>query len=111
MKKFIILLVFLAITFSSSFAQNFEGKIVYANVYKSKIPNVTDDQFTTMMGNSQDYFFKDGDYKSVINGTLLQWQLYVNKDNKLYTKMASSPAALWNDGAVNTDEVIKTELN
>jgi hypothetical protein len=111
MTKFINLLAVLALTFTSAFAQNFEGKVTYANVYKSKIPNVSDDQFNAMMGSTQDYFFKDGDYKSVINGTLLQWQLYINKDNKLYSKMSNSPAALWNDAAVNTDEVIKAELN
>ncbi|MEI9910986.1 MAG: hypothetical protein WDO71_15730 [Bacteroidota bacterium] len=49
----------------TSFGQTFEGKIVYTNSYKSKMPNVTDEQFTTMMGSSQEYFIKNGDYKSV----------------------------------------------
>ena len=94
-----------------SFGQNFEGKIVYANSYKSKMPSVTDQQFTTMMGSTQDYFIKSGDYKSVANGSFFQWQLYVNKDNKLYSKMANSETLLWNDGSENKDEIIKTELN
>jgi hypothetical protein len=95
----------------TSFGQSFEGKIVYQNAYKSKIPNVTDEQFTTMMGATQEYFIKNGDYKSVANGSLFQWQLYVNTDNKLYSKMANSEILLWNDGAANTDEILKAEIN
>jgi hypothetical protein len=95
----------------TSFGQAFEGKIVYKNTYKSKMPNVTDEQFTTMMGSTQEYFIKNGDYKSVANGNFFQWQLYVNKDNKLYSKMANSETLLWSDGAINSDEILKAEVN
>src|SRR5262249_10946839 len=103
-----LLVTLFAIT---SFGQNFEGKIIYKNTYKSKMPNVTDEQFTTMMGSTQEYFIKNGDYKSLANGSFFQWQLYVNKDNKLYSKMANSEALFWNDGATNPDEVLKAEIN
>ena len=75
------------------------------------MPNVSDTQFTTMMGNIQNYYLKGGNYKSEMNGTLLQWQLYINADNKLYSKMSNSEAVFWNDGAVNADEVISSELH
>lgn len=106
-------LFFLFTTFfvAFSFGQNFEGKIVYTNSIKSKLPNVTDQQFTSMLGSKQEYFIKDGDYKSVTNGSFAQWQLYINKDNKLYNKLANSEALLWNDGATNSDEVLKSELH
>ena len=93
------------------FGQSFEGKIVYKNIYKSKMPNVTDEQFTTMMGSTQEYFIKNGEYKSIANGSFFQYQIYVNKDNKLYSKMANSETLLWNDGATNPDEVLKAEIN
>ena len=95
----------------NSFGQSFEGKVVYKNTYKSKMPNVADEQFTTMMGSTQEYFIKNGDYKSVGNGSFFQWQLYVNNDNKLYSKMANSETLLWNDGATNSDEILKAEVN
>lgn len=95
----------------TSFGQTFEGKIVYKNTYKSKMPNVTDEQFTQMMGSTLEYHIKNGNYKSVTNGSFLLWQLYVNKDNKLYNKMANAEPLLWNDGAVNSDEVLKAEVN
>jgi hypothetical protein len=106
-----ITFLFAALFAITSFGQPFEGKIVYKNTYKSKMPNVTDEQFTTMMGSTQEYFIKNGDYKSVSNGSLFQWLLYVNKDNKLYSKMANSEILLWNDGAINPDEILKVEVN
>jgi hypothetical protein len=111
MKKSLTLLIVVALTMSMSFAQSFEGKIFYTNAYKSKMPNVNDQQLTDMMGASQEYLMKGGDYKTISNGSLIQWQLYVNKDNKIYSKMTSSPAALWTDCAENPDEVLKSELN
>jgi hypothetical protein len=109
--RLIKLLTLCILSISSSYGQTFEGKIVYANKYKSGVPNVSDQQFDSMMGTTQEYFIKGGNYKSAMDGTLMQWQLYVNKDNKLYTKMSNSPAVLWNDGAVYQDEITKTELN
>lgn len=99
------------LTLINATAQNFEGKIVYQNRYKSKIPNLTDEQFTSMMGANQEFIIKDGNYKSTLNGTLVLWQLYINQDNKLYTKMSNVQSILWNDGAVNPDEVLKSEIN
>ena len=110
MKK-LILSLSLAITCLMASAQSFEGKITYSNIIKSKLPNVSDTQFTTMMGSIQNYYVKGGDYRSDLNGTLLQWQLYINADNKLYNKMSNSEAIFWNDGAANADEVISTELH
>ena len=95
----------------TSFGQTFEGKILYKNTYKSKMPNVADEKLTTMMGSTQEYFIKNGDYKSVANGSFFQWQLYVNKDNKLYSKMTNSETLLWTDGATNPDEILKAEVN
>jgi hypothetical protein len=111
MKKTFFILATTILTSFASFGQTFEGKVIYANAYKSKIPNVADGQFTAMMGATQEYFIKNGDYKSVTNGTMFQSQYYLNSENKLYTKMSSSEAFLWNDGATNPDEVLKSELN
>jgi len=102
---------FLTISSVACPGQSFEGKVTYETDYKSKIPNVTDALFTEMMGKSQEYTLKNGNYKTTANGTFLQWQLYINRDNKLYTKFSNSASILWNDGAVNPDSVLKTEFN
>lgn len=99
---------FLTIT---SYAQKFEGEIIYQNTYKSKIHSLTDEKFTSLMGSTQDYFIKDGWYKSISNGALLQWQIYVPTDNKTYTKMSNNEAALWTDAGSNSDSVISEILN
>jgi hypothetical protein len=110
MKKTLFISIALLITLFAS-AQTFEGLLVYTNTYKSKTPNVTDAQFTSMLGSTQDYYIKGGNYKSVVNGTFLQSQLYVNKENRLYTKVSNNEALLWNDGALNDAEIIKVESN
>lgn len=107
----ILTIVLATLTVAAVYGQTFEGKITYQNTYKSKLPNVTDQQFTSMMGSTQGYVIKGGNYKSSANGTMFLWQLYINSDNKLYNKMSNSETILWNDGAVNTDSVLKVELN
>ena len=105
------LLTLLLATITLASGQSFEGKITYKNEYKSKIPNVPNEQFVSMMGATWEYYIKEGNFKTTTDGTFFQWQLYINKDNKLYNKMSNSAAVLWNDGSVNPDEVIKSELN
>lgn len=91
-------------------AQNFEGKIVYHNTYQSKIPGLADGQLTTLMGDVQNWYIKEGDYLSEVNGAQMAWQLYRNSENKLYNKVAGSNKLLWNDGATNPDSVLSTTL-
>ena len=111
MRKLILVLAIFAITTITTFGQNFEGKIFYANTYKSKIPDLTDEQLTSMMGSSQEYLIKGGNYKSTANGSLFQWQLYINKDNKIYNKMLNSETAFWIDCKVQNNEILKVEVN
>jgi len=111
MKKLLLILTISVITVVTTFGQSFEGKIIYTNSYKSKNPKMTDQQWTSMMGSTQEYLIKGGDYKSISNGTLVQWQLYINKDNKLYNKMSNSETAFWNDASIQGDEVLKVEVN
>lgn len=110
MEKFLTI-TFTFLTISTVFGQPFEGKITYHNSYKSKLPNVTDQQFTSMMGSTQEYIIKGGNYRSSTNGTMFTWQLYLNSDNKLYNKMSNSETILWNDGSENKDSILKVELN
>lgn len=104
---FLLMTVFI----SELSAQNFEGEIIYQNVYQSKIAGLSDEKFTALMGAEQDYFIKGASYKSVVNGTLAQWQLYVPGENKLYSKMSNSDSAFWDDAAINPDSVFSFSLN
>ena len=88
-------------------AQQFEGKIIYQNKYKSKIAAVSDEQMTGMMGSRQEYFIKGGNYKSVTDGTYLQWQIYINRDNRLYNKFSNSDTIVWNDGGTAGEPVLE----
>jgi hypothetical protein len=91
-------------------AQHFEGEVVYHNTYRSNTPGLADGQLTTLMGDVQHWYTKGGDYLSELNGTQMAWQLYRNRENKLYSKVAGSDKLLWNDGAANPDSVLSTTL-
>jgi hypothetical protein len=110
MKRIIITLC-LSLCCVMAFAQSFTGTVVYSNTYKSKLPQVTDAQFADMMGTVQTWYTNGTTYRQDLNGQLLQWQLYVPAENKLYTKMANSTDAIWNDAAENKDEVLSSEIN
>ena len=109
LKNIAILCLFLSTI--TAFSQSFEGKITYTNTFKTKNTKITDQQWTTMLGSNQEYFIKDGDYKSITNGTFVQWQQYINAENRLYIKMANTETLLWNDGSIQGDEVLKVEVN
>jgi hypothetical protein len=109
-KKIFILSSLLLLTFSA-ISQSFEGKITYQNKYKSKMPGASDEQLNSMMGNTQEFFIQKGNYRSSMNGTFLQWQLYISKDKKFYAKMANAETIYFSDATVREEEILKKELN
>src|SRR5258706_11524437 len=101
-----LLIIAISLISTLSIGQSFEGKIVYQNNYTSKLAQVKDEQFNVMMGTRQEYYVKGGNYKSVTNGSFAQMQLYIQADNKLYNKLATSDTLYWMDGKSNNDEVV-----
>ncbi len=103
------------VSLSGIFAQTavapFEGEVVYTNTYKSKNPKLEDKRLANMLGKVHNYFIKGGDYKTVTNGMFAQWQLYINKENRIYNKMASSDTVFWNNAAEHDDQVLSAKIN
>jgi hypothetical protein len=92
------------------FAQTFEGKISYVNSYKSKSPQLIDKQLGSMMGTTQDYYIKGGDYKSIFNGMFVKMQLYKNTENRSYTLTGKSDTLYWEDYGKNKDIATRFEV-
>jgi hypothetical protein len=91
-------------------AQNFEGEVVYSNRFTSKIQNFTDEQLGAMIGTKQEYFIKDGNYKSFLNGQSVTMQLYDYRTNRLYSKTVKTDTLYWFDASINTDGVLGFEI-
>ncbi|WP_109097786.1 hypothetical protein [Aquimarina sp. AU58] len=104
--------LFVVLVLSSMFAlgQNFEGKVIYQNNYESKTPNLTNEQLNLLMGTVQEYIIKKGNYKTSFNGQLSQYQLYRNKENKLYNKFSTNNVLYWSDGAIEGEKVIDFKI-
>jgi hypothetical protein len=111
MKKILIITFAILLSSLTVFGQFFEGKIIYTTSFTSQNPQVTAEQWKLMMGSKFEYSIKGENYKSVMNGTLMQWQLYRNQENKVYSKMSNSETALWVDASVNDNPVISFEIN
>lgn len=109
MKKILFSILTVLVTVIT-YAQSFEGQVIYKNTYTSKMAAVSDEQFNVMMGTVLEYYIKDGNYKTVSNGSAFQWQLYINADNKIYTKVSNSETILWNDASVNADSVLQADV-
>ena len=58
----ISILVFAVLITGTCRVQSFEGKITYQNIYKIKLPNVSSEQFTSMIGNASGNL-AEGTYK------------------------------------------------
>lgn len=110
MKKLIASLLTVAATLTMT-AQNFEGKITYANTWKSKSFMMNDKKLTSLMGDKQEYIVKDGNYKSTPNGTWIQWTMYINKDNKIYSKLLNNETIYFSDAKESEDVILDIKLN
>ena len=106
--KIFVLLLLLGPTIG--LAQTFEGKIIYANSYKSKSPQFKDQQLNAMMGTKQEYYIKGGDYKSVFNGSFIKMQLYKSVENKSYTLTGKSDSLYSEDYGKNKDVPTKYQI-
>ncbi|AMR32543.1 hypothetical protein A0256_20815 [Mucilaginibacter sp. PAMC 26640] len=105
-----LLILLLLLSPAIGFAQTFEGKISYANSYKSKSPQLKDERLATMMGTTQDYYIKGGDYKSVFNGSFVKMQLYKSAENRSYALTAKSDSLYWEDYSKNKDVATRFEV-
>jgi hypothetical protein len=67
-------------------AGEFEGVIEYRNSYLDEAGD-NNHRLAKRGGSKRFYYIKAGDYKSVTNGNWFEYQIYLSKTNKIYTKM------------------------
>lgn len=93
----------------AGFAQNFEGEIDYHLHYTSRMASVSDSQMAKAMGDQSTYYTSGGNYKSVTNGSVLLWQLYIHAENKIYNSF-SGGRVQWIDAWTEHDTVFNTNV-
>lgn len=93
--------------FSQSY---FEGEVIYSNKFTSKVDNLTSLQLETIVGNRQEYFIRNGDYRSQTNGYGIVLQIYNASTNRIYNKTTKSDTLYWFDASANLDKVISFEI-
>jgi hypothetical protein len=109
MKKIITVFIF-SISFLAGYAQYFEGEIIYQNKLKSKMSGRSDQQLEALFGTKNEYYIKNGYYKSISNGLAISQQIYDNAENKLYNKKTASDTLYWFSASINTDTLLNYEI-
>lgn len=106
-----IIVIYAILLHTAGFAQSyFEGEVIYSNKFTSKIANLTSEQLAVLVGDKQEYFIKDGNYKSFLNGRSITMQLYHSSSNRIYNRTPQSDTLYWFDASVNTEGVISVEV-
>ena len=85
LKFIIIITVIVTFSLGNAFAKEFEGIVEYRN---SVLDENGEAQSTLekKVGSKRMYYIKGGNYKSVSNGALFKYQIYLFDENKIYTK-------------------------
>jgi hypothetical protein len=110
-KKSLVLILF--VLFSSNlFCQTFfEGEIIYEIKMESKFPQILSNEIlTSKFGNIEEYFIKNGNYKTIFNGKEIKMQMYLSNENKIYTQYTNSPDSLYWIFADKVNDSIKEIL-
>jgi hypothetical protein len=107
-KTFILLINLIAL---NCFSQQFEGKITYQNSYQSTEENTPSEYLTQLFGNNHIVEIKNENYKLSGNGKLLQYQIFVAIENKLYTKTAAGETLGIKDLKKAEEKVKSVEVN
>lgn len=109
-KIFLIIFFALFIKFGSK-AQNFEGKLIYSQLYESKNPDIPTDVLAGYMGDRHIYFYSKGNYMSVVNGNREKTTLYLVDDEKLYSYSENQDSISVIDTSEENEKVLRYELN
>ena len=102
--------ILISIILTPCFGQQFEGKIIYQNSYKSK-SETSSEYLSQLFGSTHTYQIKDGNYKLESDGKLLQWQIYLMQEDKLFTKLAAGEKLGIKDLSKEFDVVKNVKVN
>ena len=102
--------ILINIILTPCFGQQFEGKLTYQNSYKSK-SETSSEYLSQFFGNTHTYQIKNGNYKLESDGKLLQWQIYIMQENKLFTKLAAGEKLAIKDLSKEFDVVKNVKVN
>ncbi|MES2394417.1 MAG: hypothetical protein V4549_00335 [Bacteroidota bacterium] len=107
-KYYLICFFFICVSINLYGQQFFEGKITYDIKIISKFPKIISDEIlSSKFGTIEEYYIQNGNYKSVFNGTDIKMQMYLSKENKIYTQYKDSVASFYWMFANSFNDTIK----
>lgn len=111
MNKFVFIFLLQCSFFIGCSSQSFEGMIVYENSYKSKVDSISDENLMSMYGlNLSQFINKDGDYVGLYRGNYLGLQLFLKKENRLYTQLNTTEIVYYQDSRISNDSILSYNI-
>jgi hypothetical protein len=97
MNKLIIILFITCTPFFVTGQKYFEGTIEYAYEVKLKSKKVDLSRLQKALGKGCTLYFKEGNFRHDYDGGVLEFDVYNNRENKLYTKKRGNDTIYWYD--------------
>jgi len=89
----------------------FEGIITFEDTYTSSNPDVNIAAVNTQYGTKSEFYFKNGNYKQIYNGSVLKSLLFNSKDNRSYVQSSVTDTLFYMDCSESNEIIVSSELS
>jgi hypothetical protein len=91
------LAILMLASFRSANEEYFEGMIVYEHTYETDDPRINVKQLEQFFGTKSEFYYKNGNFLQLFNGSFMISDVYHVKENKSYSKLKGNDTLFVND--------------
>ena len=88
----------------------FEGKIRYKFDFASPLIKEPGTMLEPLMGRGSTLYFKEGNYRHEYEGGILEFDMYIQKENKFYQKKRNNDTVYWKDCSVADNRILDSSF-
>lgn len=89
----------------------FEGVITFEDTYSSSNPAVDIAAVNAQYGTKSEFYFKNGNYKQIYNGSVLKSLLFNSKENRSYIQSSASDTLFYLDCSESNETIVSSEID
>ena len=86
----------------------FEGKVIYKFEFSSDFIKEPTKFLTPIAGTGSTLYFKQGNYRHDYESGIMQFDIYIKKENRIYEKRRNSDTIFWKDCSKPGDKILDT---
>ncbi len=89
----------------------FEGVITFEDTYTSSNPAVDIAAVNAQYGTTSEFYFKNGNYKQIYNGSVLKSLLFNKKENRSYIQSSATDTLFFVDCSESNEMIASSEID